>query len=162
MLLLDVKQVVAVHVVEGLAGGDPAWVDLEDGLGRLAVPRVDLDVECIARYGHDLLLYDELGLLVRIDELGAPDGRVHGLESTHAGDVCLVSSVIHDEVDGSGVIWIDRNLVVIKKDENKTSEDAQANLRGLTCKLMVNIQLQSAPRDQGKGYVGRQTWAGGG
>lgn len=90
VLLLDVKQVVAVHVVEGLAAGDPARVDLEDGLGRLAVPRVDLDVECIARYGHDLLLDYELGLLVRVDELGAPDGRVHGLESTHIGDVCLV------------------------------------------------------------------------
>lgn len=51
---------------------------------------------------------------------------------------------------------------MIKEDENKISEDAQANLRGLTCKLMVNVQLQSAPRDQGKGYVGRQTWAGGG
>lgn len=104
MLLLDVKQVVAVHVVEGLAARDPARIDLEDGLGRLAIPRIDLDVECIARYGHDLLLYDELGLLVGVDELGAPDGRVHRLESTHIGDVCLVSSVIHDEFDGSGVL----------------------------------------------------------
>lgn len=91
VLLLDVKQVVAVHVVEGLAACDPARVDLEDGLGRLAIARVDLDVECVSRYRHDLLLDDELGLLVRVDELSAPDGRVHRLESTHAGDVCLVS-----------------------------------------------------------------------
>lgn len=103
MLLLDVKQVIAVHVVEGLAARDPARVDLEDGLGRLAVARVDLDVECIACYGHDLLLDDELGLLVRVDELGAPDGRVHGLESTHAGDVCLVSHSTVQNGIGSGV-----------------------------------------------------------
>lgn len=103
MLLLDVKQVVAAHVVEGLAGGDPARVDLEDGLWRLAVPRVDLDVKSVACDGHDLLLYDELGLLVRVDELGAPDGRVLGLKSTHIGDVYSVSSVVHDEVEGRGV-----------------------------------------------------------
>lgn len=87
VLLLDVKQVVAIDVVEGLAAGDPARVDLEDGLGRLAVLGVELDVEGIARHGHDLLLDDELGLLVRVDELCAPDGRVEGLELTHAGDL---------------------------------------------------------------------------
>lgn len=85
VLLLDIKQVVAIHVVEGLAARDPAGVNLEDGLGRLAVLGIDLDVECVARHGHDLLLDDELGLLVRVDELGAPDGRVHWLQLTHGG-----------------------------------------------------------------------------
>lgn len=87
VLLLDVEQVVAVDVVEGLAACDPARVDLEDGLGRLAVLGVELDVEGVARYGHDLLLDDELGLPCGVDELGAPDGRVKGLQLTHAGDI---------------------------------------------------------------------------
>lgn len=75
-LLLHVEQVVTGHVIEGLFGGDPAGVDLEDGLGRLAVLGVELDVEGVARDGHDLLLEDEPGLLVRVDVLRAPDGWV--------------------------------------------------------------------------------------
>lgn len=95
VLLLDVKQVVAVDVVERLAAGDPARVDLEDGLWWLAVLGVELDVEGVAGYGHDLLLDDELGLLIRVGELAeAPDGRVNGLELTHGCDVvwCRISS----------------------------------------------------------------------